>query len=102
MADIVLGADTRRPTMELRLMQGFVPLDTEEHHAGNVDMREWSDCQLGIEPPYTFCGAQGSRASLESGRHKIRSRTTLPGFSPHCSILRGILCPMRVRALSGD
>jgi hypothetical protein len=54
------------------LIQGFFSLDTEEHHAGNVDMREWSHCQLGIEPPNVFCGAQGSRTSLEFDKRKMR------------------------------
>jgi len=65
-ATVVLAADTRRHVIEPQLIQGFFPLDTEKHHVGNVDKTEWSDRTLGIEPSYASCGAQGSRASLES------------------------------------
>ena len=67
---IVLAADIRRHTIKLRLIQGFFSMDTEEHHAGNVDKMEWSDFPLAIESSYTSCGAQGSWASLESNKRK--------------------------------
>ena len=105
MADIVnttsvLAVDIRRDSIKLRLIQGFFSLDTEEHHAGNVEKMEWSDFQLGIESSNTSCGAQGSRASLESnGRENEEELTSaddavrpLTGLD----ILRGIILHDRV------
>jgi hypothetical protein len=44
--------------------------------------REWSHGQLVIDLSYAYCGAQGSRSSLESGQTGSENRLTPVAKAP--------------------